>query len=78
MTATSDTSPPTFEQHMRLLEQLVARLERGELPLDEALAAFEQGMKLVSVCKDQLAQAELKVDKVVSAAGDTVPFDAGE
>lgn len=69
---------PTFEQHMMELEKLVARMEQGDVPLDEALKAFEQGMKLVAVCKDQLAQAEMKVEKVMNAQGDNVPFNVGE
>lgn len=60
-------SEPTFETTMKQLEQLVQKLERGEAPLDEALAAFEQGMKLVNVCRDQLALAEVKVEKVMAA-----------
>jgi len=69
---------PTFEQHMAELEKLVARMEQGDVPLDEALKAFEQGMKLVTVCKEQLAQAEMKVEKVMNAQGDSVPFQVGE
>lgn len=65
----------TFEQHMKQLEQLVGKLEQGEVPLDEALQAFEQGMKLVAVCKEQLVQAELKVEKVMNAQGQTTPVE---
>ncbi len=61
----------TFEQHMKLLEQVVGKLEQGEVPLDEALKAFEQGMKLVTTCREQLAQAELKVEQVINAQGQT-------
>ncbi len=68
----------TFEQHMAELEKLVARMEQGDVPLDEALQAFEQGMKLVTVCKEQLSQAEMKVEKVMNAQGDTVPFNVGD
>lgn len=68
----------TFEQSMGQLEQLVAKLEQGEVPLDEALKAFEQGMKLVTVCKAQLAQAELKVEQVMNAQGGTAPVDLEE
>ena len=70
--------PTTFEQNMGQLEKLVARMEQGEVPLDEALKAFEQGMKLVSVCKEQLAQAELKVEQVMNAQGATAPMDVEE
>ena len=74
---------PTFEQHMAELEKLVARMEQGDVPLDEALKAFEQGMKLVTVCKEQLAQAEMKVEKVMAGVAgvqgvETVPFNVGE
>ncbi len=65
----------TFEQHMKQLEQLVGKLEQGEVALDEALQAFEQGMKLVALCKEQLAQAELKVEKVMNAQGQTAPLE---
>lgn len=68
------TEKRTFEQQMGELEQLVGRLERGEMPLEEALVAFERGMKLVAGCKEELARAEVQVEKVVSAAGATVPF----
>ena len=72
------TNTPTFEQHMAQLEKLVARMEQGDVPLDEALKAFEDGMKLVTLCKDQLAQAEMKVEKVMNAQGETAPFAVGE
>ena len=65
----------TFEQSMSQLEQLVARMEQGDVALDEALKAFEQGMKLVTVCKAQLAQAELKVEQVMNAQGETEQVD---
>lgn len=65
------TEAMTFEQQMGQLEQLVARLEQGELPLDEALKAFETGMKLVTVCREQLARAEMKVEQVVNAQGES-------
>lgn len=72
------TETLTFETQLQQLEALVARLERGELPLDDALTAFEQGTKLVAACKQQLALAELKVEKIVAQAqsGDvtTEPF----
>lgn len=48
---------PTFEQALERLETIVARLERGDLPLEEGLAAFEQGVALVRLCDKQLTQA---------------------
>ena len=52
---------PGFEQTLADLETLVARLESGELPLDQALAAFEQGVKLTRVCQNALQAAQQKV-----------------
>ena len=65
----------TFEVQMAELEQLVNRLERGELPLEEALAAFGAGMKLVSACEAKLAQAELQVEEIMDAYGHTEPLE---
>jgi exodeoxyribonuclease VII small subunit len=52
---------PSFEQTLADLETLVARLESGELPLDQALAAFEQGVKLTRACQGALQAAQQKV-----------------
>ncbi len=70
------TAQETFEQSMILLEKLVARMEQGDMPLDEALKAFDEGMQLVAKCKAQLEQAEIKVEQVMNARGDTAPVDA--
>lgn len=69
---------PKFEQSMQQLETIVNSLERGELPLDEAMQAFEQGNKLVKQCQTQLEQAELKVEKIIAASGETEPFNPAE
>ncbi|RYG60842.1 MAG: exodeoxyribonuclease VII small subunit [Alphaproteobacteria bacterium] len=69
------SEPQTFEVHMRQLEQIVGKLEQGEVPLDQALKAFEDGMKLVTACREQLAQAELKVEQVINAQGQTAPVE---
>lgn len=57
----------TFEQVISELQQTVARLEEGGLPLDEALALFERGMHLVAVCAGQLDQAQLRVVEIETA-----------
>jgi exodeoxyribonuclease VII small subunit len=59
-----DPSECTFEQNVQELESLVARLERGELPLAESLQAFTRGMALVQACEAQLARTELEVQNV--------------
>jgi len=50
-----------FEQSLDQLEQLVARMEGGEMSLDESLSAFERGIGLYRHCQTALDQAELRV-----------------
>ena len=50
-----------FEHSLDELEQLVAKMEGGELSLDESLASFERGIGLYRHCQQTLEQAELRV-----------------
>ena len=59
----------TFEQGTARLEEIVARLESGEAPLDESLKLFEEGSKLLGKCGAMLDAAEQKVD-VLLGKGD--------
>jgi exodeoxyribonuclease VII small subunit len=54
--------PPDFEQALSELESLVQRLERGDLPLDEALKHFERGVALTRHCQTSLKAAQQKVE----------------
>ena len=54
-----------FEQSLDELEQLVARMEKGDLPLDESLTAFERGVGLYRQCRGALDQAELRVRQII-------------
>lgn len=68
---------PTFEQSLKTLEEAVARLEKGQLPLDEALACFETGVKGASRCRELLRDVETRVELLLGdAAGNlrTEPF----
>lgn len=51
----------TFEQAMLRLEEIAAKLEGGEAPLDESLKLFEEGTKLMGKCNAMLDAAEQKV-----------------
>lgn len=55
---------------MRDLEELVQRLEHGELPLEESLAAFERGVMLTRACQSALKEAEQKVEILLKRAGE--------
>ncbi len=66
-----------FEAAMRDLEALVERLELGDLPLEESLAAFERGVLLTRSCQAALKDAEQKVEILLKKAGEptVVAFD---
>jgi exodeoxyribonuclease VII small subunit len=61
---------PDFETAMRDLEDLVERLEHGDLPLEESLAAFERGVMLTRACQSALKEAEQKVEILLKRAGE--------
>ncbi|NOX89786.1 MAG: exodeoxyribonuclease VII small subunit [Calditrichaeota bacterium] len=54
----------TFEQALEKLEQIVSRLESGEISLDKSIDAFEEGQQLVQFCLKKLNEAEKKVKKL--------------
>jgi exodeoxyribonuclease VII small subunit len=66
---------PDFESAMRDLEELVDRLEQGDLPLEESLAAFERGVMLTRACQTALKDAEQKVEILLKKAGEPVVED---
>jgi exodeoxyribonuclease VII small subunit len=55
-------SKESFETSLRDLEEVVARLESGDLTLEESLACFEQGVKSAARCRKFLRDVELKVE----------------
>jgi|GEM_PF-248787 exodeoxyribonuclease VII small subunit len=59
---------PTFEAMMERLQGLVARLEEGNLPLEDSIRSFEEGMDLVRRCTDVLNQAEERIQKLTRDA----------
>jgi len=81
MAAKQDSNSKRFEDAMRELEAIVARIESGELSLEDALAAFEQGITLVRLLNDKLNQAERHVELLTRDADGTLqlqPTDLGE
>ena len=70
--------PPSFESALERLEALVERLERGDLALEEALAAFEEGVGLARRCAAQLGDAERRIDVLLRQGGGWVtrPLEA--
>lgn len=67
-----------FEEAMQLLEDIVRKLETGNLSLDESLAAFEEAVGLVKLCNERLDDAEQKVRILTASAGGEIsdlPFE---
>ncbi len=54
-----------FEKKLNRLEEIVHKMEKGEMALDESLKLFEEGVKLSRDCHKQLTQAEAQVKKLV-------------
>ena len=76
-----DLSPVAdFEQSMLALEELVGRMEAGDMTLEESLAAYDRGVGLYRRCQGALEQAELRVRLLDDPAspGDAREFDTGE
>ena len=71
-----DIAELSFEDAFAELEATVAKLERGDLALEESIALFERGQALAAHCNVQLDTAELKVRQLLpDEQGETAPFD---
>ena len=69
----TNANEPTFEQALAQLEQIVQRLEKGELPLEESLKLYEDGVRLSRLCHGKLEEAEGRIEMLVKdARGDAV------
>ena len=58
----------TFEQSLARLEEIVKQMERGDVPLEQALSLFEEGTGLVGSCTKLLDEAELKVVQLMKGS----------
>ncbi|MHA6317302.1 exodeoxyribonuclease VII small subunit [Altererythrobacter sp. CAU 1778] len=75
----SDLSEMSFEDALRSLEQVVAKLESGDVPLDDSIALYERGEKLRLHCQARLDAAQARIEKIVAGPDGkptgTAPFD---
>ena len=76
----SQANTPDFEQALAELEALVTRLERGDMPLDDALKTFERGVELTRQCQGSLKAAQQRVEILLKRNGqtDTEPFSVAD
>jgi exodeoxyribonuclease VII small subunit len=71
---------PKFEECLQRLEKIVDELEKGDIPLENALALFEEGIQLSNSCRKELEDAEGKVEILLKQNGklQPEPFETSE
>ncbi len=69
----------SFEQAVRQLTEIVQKLERGDLPLEESVALFEQGVRLSAISQRRLDRAQQRIEELLhvdeSGRARTAPFE---
>ena len=70
--ANSPIEQMTFESALRELEGIVARLEQGDVDLEDSIALYERGQALKAHCEQKLRFAESRLEKIVQAPKGTV------
>lgn len=80
MTEQTPIAEMSFENALRALEDIVTRLERGDVPLEESIDLYERGAALKKQCEDRLNAAQMRVEAIRLAengtAQGTEPFSA--
>ena len=75
-----DIGQMSFEEALRALEDVVRRLETGDVPLEESIGLYERGEALRRHCQARLDAAQARIEKIVAGpdgkAVGAVPFDA--
>ena len=77
--AVTDISALSFEDALRALEDVVRRLESGEVPLDDSITLYERGEAMRKLCQTRLDAAQARIERIVAGpdgtATGTQPFD---
>lgn len=61
---------PTYESALAELEQIVAAVERGEMPIDQLTSKIKRAQELLSLCKTQLTQVETDVNSLLNGSSE--------
>jgi exodeoxyribonuclease VII small subunit len=77
----AETTPPpeiagmSFEDALSELEQIVRRLEAGQVKLDEAILSYERGAQLKQYCERKLNEAQQRVERIVIGADGAISME---
>ncbi|WP_164218084.1 exodeoxyribonuclease VII small subunit [Virgibacillus sp. YIM 98842] len=72
------TDEISFEEAMEKLEEIVSKLEEGEIPLEKAINYYQEGMQLSKICNDKLENAQEKMTQIMSEEGKIDVFHTQE
>ena len=75
---TKEKEELTFEEKIKLLEEIVKELESGEVPLDDAINKYTEAMKLIENCESKLNSATETINKLVEKNGKITDFEIQE
>ncbi|WP_082233883.1 exodeoxyribonuclease VII small subunit [Halobacillus massiliensis] len=73
-----ETKELNFEEAMKQLEDIVQKLETGEVPLEKAIQYYQEGMKLSKLCNEKLGSVEKQMQQILNEHGEFEPFDVQE
>ena len=76
MTDEPRPEPPAFEAALKQLEDIVQKLEKGDLPLEESLKLYEEGIRLSRMCHAKLEEAEGRIEVLMKDARGEPVLDA--
>ncbi|WP_173719917.1 exodeoxyribonuclease VII small subunit [Bacillus massilinigeriensis] len=68
----------TFEEAMDQLEEIVEKLEEGDVPLEEAISIYQKGMELSKFCHDKLKRVEGQLTQILTEDGQKEGFSIEE
>ena len=78
MTEPADIAVMSFEEALVELEQIVRRLETGQVKLDEAILSYERGAQLKQHCERKLNEAQQRVDRIVIGPDGAISAEPAE
>ena len=68
----------SFEEAMTKLEEIVNKLEDGDVPLEKAIQYYQEGMQLSKFCSDKLSNVEKQMEQIMNEQGELEPFSPQE